>query len=128
VIGLDTSIVLRLLVGEPQAQSRAAYELLCAADSPAAISDLVVSESYFALRHHYVVPHRKAVAALLALLGDARVLATGIAAEVLREMADEGPPGLMDRLIHADYEHRGASMHTFDRQAARLTNVTLLSA
>jgi hypothetical protein len=34
----------------------------------------------------------------------------------------------MDRLIHADYGHDGAALHTFDRRAARQTGATLLSA
>jgi len=121
-------MVLRLLVGEPPAQSKAAYALLNSADTTVVVSDLVVSESYFALRHHYTVPHHKAVAALTALFGDPRVSASGVALEVLREVGDEDRArGLMDRLIHADYERVGANLHTFDRRAARLRGVVLVT-
>ena len=69
-LGLDTSVVLRLLVGEPADQAEAARRMLN--DQPrgsCAISDIVVGEAYLALRHHYVVPHVRVVGALSALLG-----------------------------------------------------------
>lgn len=129
--GLDTSIVVRLLIGEPEQQAEAARRLLderAAGSAPAAaLSDLVVGESYFALRHHYGVPHARAVAALRALLNDPRVFPTGVARRVFalppREIA---APGLLDRLIHGDYERAGAILFTFDRRAARLPGARLL--
>ena len=127
--GFDTSVTVRLLVGEPVRQAAAAHRLLRerAGDS-IAISDLVVGESYFALRHHYRVPHAAAIAALRALLADPRVHATGVARQVLNEAgASEGAPGLMDRLIHGDYRQAGAELLTFDRDAARLEGARLLT-
>ncbi len=123
--GLDTSVVVRLLVGEPPEQAAAARRMLeeSSARGPSAvISDLVVGESYFALRHHYSVPHARAVAALRALVGDARISTTGVARAVLNLPSDElAAPGLMDRLIHGDYERSDAKVVTFDRGAARLS-------
>ena len=121
-VGLDTSVVVRLLVGEPAEQAEAARRML--ADQPrgsCAISDIVVGEAYFALRHHYVVPHARAVGALSALLSDPRFRATGVAKQVLEQMPDrESGPGLMDRLIHGGYQQDDIAMVTFDRVAARL--------
>lgn len=125
MIGLDTSVVVRLLIGEPADQAHAARELL-AGGSGAVVSDLVVGESYFALRHHYGVPHRRAVSALIALIDGARVQARGVALEVLRAAASASEPGLMDRLIHADYDAMGVALHTFDRGAARLKGSVLV--
>ncbi|MBW3534733.1 MAG: PIN domain-containing protein [Gemmatimonadetes bacterium] len=129
--GLDTSVVLRLLVGEPRDQAEVARRRLAdsfASGSPAiALSNLVVGECYFALRHHYLVPHRRAVSTLRALLDDPRVLPTGAARQVLRELdRRDTSPGLMDRLIHGDYERAGATLLTFDRDAARLHGAELL--
>jgi predicted nucleic acid-binding protein len=131
--GLDTSIVVRLLIGEPAKQAEAARRLLderaAAREPPAALSDLVVGESYFALRHHYGVPHAKAVAALRALLNDPRVFSTGVARQVFALQPDEiSAPGLIDRLIHGDYERAGAILLTFDRGAARLPGAKLLAS
>jgi predicted nucleic acid-binding protein len=99
--GLDTSVVVRLLVGEPAAQAEAARRMLDTAPSTG-VSDLVVGEAYFALRHHYRVPHAETVRALRALLADARVEATGVAREVLAAAPEsDTAPGLMDRLRKA---------------------------
>lgn len=131
--GLDTSIVVRLLIGEPEQQAAAARRLLneraARREPPAALSDLVVGESYFALRHHYGVPHAKAVAALRALLNDPRVFPTGVARRVLALAPGEiAAPGLIDRLIHGDYDRAGAILLTFDRRAARLPGAKLLAS
>jgi predicted nucleic-acid-binding protein len=125
-VGLDTSVVVRLLVGEPAAQAEAAQHFL-ATDGPAAVSDLVVGEAYFALRHHYRVPHGRALGALKGLLGDPRVHPTGVARSVLAAMPSaEAAPGLMDRLIHGDYRRDGADLVTFDQHAARMAGARLL--
>lgn len=124
--GLDTSVVLRLLVGAPEDQARAARRLVDTAAAPPIVSDLVVAESYFALRHHYAVPHAAAVAALRALLADPRVRAPGAAPAVLARATAERP-GLMDRLIHEQYRGEGATLVTFDRDAAKLAGARLLA-
>lgn len=129
-LGLDTSVAVRLLVGEPAAQAESARRVLEqeAAREPVTISDIVVGETYFALRHHYAVPHAKAIAALRALLADRRVRATGAARQVLDAAPErDSGPGLMDRLIHAGYARDGSVLLTFDRAAARLPGVRLVT-
>ena len=131
-VGLDTSVVLRLLIGEPAAQAETAHRLLSertfAGNEPAHVSDLVVAESYFALRHHYAVPHAKAVAALKAFLADPRVHPTGASPEVLDQLSSSHvAPGFIDRLIHGDYRRLGVGLVTFDRDAARLADATLIA-
>lgn len=123
--GLDTSVVVRLLTGEPMAQAARARAQLDA--GLMLVSDLVVSEAYWALIHHYAVPHAEAVTALLALLSDSRIHNEGAARAVLGAMR-EGTmkPGLMDRLIAGNYAQQGASTLTFDRDAGRLPGVQLL--
>lgn len=127
-LGLDTSVVVRLLVGEPAAQARAAQRAIESAPrGSVAVSDLVIGEAYFALRHHYEVPHRKVIAALRALISDSRIRCTGVAGRVLANTPDkEAGAGLMDRLIHGGYESDGMVLLTFDRGAARLTGAQLL--
>ncbi|MHB1862240.1 MAG: PIN domain-containing protein [Gemmatimonadaceae bacterium] len=128
-VGLDTSVALRLLIGEPAEQAEAARRLVATAPN-ATISDLVVGETYFALRHHYGVPHAESLRQLTALVDDARIFPTGTARAVLAEAIAAGSsrtaPGLMDRLIRADYAKDDCEVTTFDRDFARLPGVRLL--
>lgn len=128
MLGLDTSVVVRLLIGVPTAHAEAARRALEGRPlGSVAISDLVVSEAYFALRHHYSVPHERAVAALSALLTDTRMRSTGVAVRVLAQARGKATnPGLMDRLIHAGYEADDITMLTLDRAAARLPGARLV--
>jgi hypothetical protein len=123
-------VVLRLLIGEPEHHAAVARRLLEGEPGSRApsfvVSDLVIGESYFALRHHYGVPHSRAVTALSALLGDRRIAAPGVARAALGAAGGSGGAGVMDRLIHGDYERTGAALATFDRQAARLPGAVLL--
>lgn len=128
-LALDTSVVLRLLTGSPPEQAAAARAVVERAAAPVAVSDLVAGESYFALRHHYRVPHGEAVAALASLLADPRVQASGVAPAVLNALAASparGGPGLMDQPIAADYARDGHRLLTFDRDLARFAQVTAL--
>jgi predicted nucleic acid-binding protein len=66
-IGLDTSVVVRLLTGEPPAAARAAarrLEAAAEAGERVVVCDLVAIETYHALHHHYGVPQRDARALL----------------------------------------------------------------
>jgi len=67
-IGLDTSVVLRLLIGEPRAQAdvaRRRIERALIAGEKVVVTDLVVAEAFHALRHHYDVPQTGVVDRLI---------------------------------------------------------------
>lgn len=129
-VGLDSSVVLRLLVGEPIKQAEAAQafldELFEAGDK-AIISDLVVSEVYFALQHHYQVPKAEALDSLAALFDSREILASGQAADVLKtKNLSSAKPGFVDRLIHAGYDAQADGMATFEKKAVRLAGTRIL--
>ena len=129
--GLDTSVVLGLLIGEPQRQAERAWQLVVqtrAAGGQVSVSDLVLSESYFALHHHYAVPKALALEQLAAFLASGVVASTGFAPEVLVDVkASAGNPGFVDRLIHAGYLRGGMDqMVTFERAAAKLAHTRVL--
>lgn len=127
--GLDTSVVLRLLVGEPAGQAEAAWRLIAESASPVLVHDLVVTEAYFGLVHHYRVPASDAVRALRQLLSDRRLQATGTALRVLTAIDRPGQrlePGLVDRLLLANYAADGARTVTFDKALAKLGDAQLL--
>jgi predicted nucleic-acid-binding protein len=132
-VGLDTSVVLRLLLGEPSAQAESAMRFLtqrtAAGAPPAQISDLVISEVFFALQHHYAVPRAQALAALEKLLSDPHLSVAPAASSVLKSSGNGSrQPGFADRLIHEQYRLDGAAFVSFDRLAARLTGTILLGA
>jgi len=128
---IDTNVVLRLVTGEPAALADAARALLERAESRGdrlLVSDLVIAESFHALRHHFGVPAERAAAHLAALLNDPAV-AGEAAADLLAapDMAVE-PPGFMDRLILAHAARHGATLRTFDTRLAALPGTERLRA
>jgi predicted nucleic acid-binding protein len=123
---VDTSVVLRLLTGEPIEQAESAKQALERQPHAVHISALVVGESYFALRHHYHVPHELAVESLLALLTSDRVAAVGGVREALIAAHTTQHPGVMDRLILADANTEDCELLTFDKRLATLEGARLL--
>ena len=130
MVGLDTSVVLRLLTGQPVGQATAAVAFLDTlqrrGDRPA-LSDLVVAEVYFALQHHYRVSKGDALTALRRLFDAGEIEAAGHAADVLaiRGLAS-AKPGFVDRLIHRAYVAGGGRMATFETASRKLNAVVVL--
>ena len=127
--GLDTSFVLRLLVGEPVDQAQAAVahlDLLKASGKQAVVNDLVVSETYFALQHHYGVPKQVALDHLRQLLESPEIEAAEQTLALLQQPGlGKAKPGFVDRLIHAHYLTEAGGMATFEKAAAKLPKVVI---
>jgi predicted nucleic acid-binding protein len=130
-IGLDTSVVLRLLIGEPRAQTEIArrrIERALLVRERVVVTDLVVAETFHALRHHYGVPEVVALGRLREFLGsDVIHLDPAGAGEALGQGA-RGQGGVVDRLIVFRHRTLGATTVTFDRRQARLEGGVLLRA
>lgn len=130
LVGLDTSFVLRLLVGEPAAQARRAVarlDTLRDAGKRCAVSDLVVSEAYSALQYHYGVPKQRALDTLRAFLESPEVVPLGAALTILQQPdLARARPGFVDRLIHAWYAREAATLLSFEKTAAKLPGTTVL--
>lgn len=127
-IGLDTSVVLRLLTGLPENQATNAREFLTSAHDEKVmpvVSDLVVAETYYALCYHYEVPKRDAVRQLRAFLESGWVEPVGIALTALSE-TQGGQVGLVDRMIRQQSLQNGHDLVTFDSRLSRLPHVRLL--
>ncbi|MBI4583800.1 MAG: hypothetical protein HY717_07235 [Planctomycetes bacterium] len=131
-VGLDTSVVLRILTGEPEAQARATRDFIRTSarqGNKLVVSDLVISETYLALVTHYGVSKRQAVDGLLDMLerGVVHPCHGACAVEVLRTMKSSSQkPGFVDRLIHAHYASLPAGMVTFEKASRKLTGATVL--
>ena len=128
--GLDTSVVLRLLLGQPADQAARAVALLdelSRGGHRAVVSDLVVAEAYFALQHHYGVSKQDALLGLRRLFADGEIEPLGAAAEVLAtDGLGSAKPGFVDRLIHGAYADAADGMVTFEKAASKLKSVRVL--
>ena len=130
--GCDTSVLLRLLVGQPVAQYAAAIEFLAGIEDGGGrvlVSNLVIAEAYFACQHHYGLPKAEVIAGLRSLL----LLRTFVVhPDALALLSHDGiataKPGFLDRLIHAEYAEFGAPLVTFEKAARKLPGVRLLAA
>jgi predicted nucleic acid-binding protein len=122
-VGLDTSVVLRLLIGEPRSQmeiARRRIERALISSERVVVTDLVVAEVFHALRRHYDVPEAVALGQIREFLDSGVVwLDPREAAEALGQ-GGRGSAGVVDRLIVARHRSLGATTATFDRRQARL--------
>ncbi len=129
MIGLDTSVVVRLLVGEPADLAVRAQQLLdelFEVGRKAVVSDLVVSETYDALHYHYHVPKKEALVAIREFLESSEIEGDGAALSILQTPRRSSKPGFVDRLIHQGYLHSAGEMATFEKSAARLERTRVL--
>jgi predicted nucleic-acid-binding protein len=129
-VGLDTSVVLRLLVGQPADQTVRAVAFLdelSRRGDQAVVSDLVASEVYFALQYHYGVSKHDALTGMRRLIADGEIKPLGVLADVLATTGlASAQPGFVDRLIHGAYVSAGDSMATFEKSAGRLKSARVL--
>jgi hypothetical protein len=125
--------VLRILTGEPEGQARIVEDFVRTSlhgGKRLVVSDLVISEAYFALVMHYGISKRQAVVGLLEMLerGVVHPCQGACAVGVLQAMKSSGQkPGLVDRLIHAQYASLPAGMATFEKASRKLTGAVVLA-
>ena len=129
-VGLDTSVLLRLLIGSPPDQTTSAVSFLDdvrRTGGKVCLSDLVVAETYYALHYHYGITKADAIAGLANLVSTGEINATGHAGRVLTQPGlATAKPGFVDRLIHAAYAASESHMATFEKAAGKLPNVIVL--
>lgn len=117
ITGLDTSVVLRLLVGKPEDQAEKARRFLeqaHAAGDELVIGDLVVAEAYHALHYHYGIEKDAARDLLHRMVTSGLIRLDPITSTAALEKADGA--GLVDRLVLHRYRSINASTVTFDRK------------
>ena len=115
-LGLDTSVVLRLLIGQPAdlaLVARQRLEQAHAASDTVVVTDLVLAESYYALVHHYQLDKDQARLLLQRMATSGAVQIDPPEAVVALEAA--AGAGLVDRLILHRHRSLQASTLTFDR-------------
>jgi predicted nucleic acid-binding protein len=131
--GLDTSVVLRLLTGEPKELALQAVRRVTALldkGHACVINDLVASETYYALQFHYKMPKNEALSALECLGDDDRGIqfSKGAMKVLQTSQLAQANPGFVDRLIHADYQQAGSVMLTCENAAKKLEGVEVVKS
>jgi predicted nucleic-acid-binding protein len=129
---LDTSVVMRLLTGQPLDLAAAARGYMAEIEQAGAkvfVSNLVVMEAYFACQHHYGMPKAAVLGGLLALFSMPTFVVHPQLTSLL-SMSDlaSAKPGFLDRLIHAEAATAHLPLVTFEKAAARLADTRLLKA
>lgn len=126
--GIDTSVLLRLVTGEPERDLARCLTGLAAeidAGGEILVSNQVLGEAYIVLQQFYGVSKPAARAALLEVLS--RDLVAPLNGDsVLDLLREPGGPGLVDRLIVDGYSHRDIETLTLDRRMAGLPRSRLL--
>jgi predicted nucleic acid-binding protein len=124
VISVDTSVVVRYLIGAPADQTARAAALI---DSEAeiGISILVIAETAHVLRSNYEIPRPDIVAGLIDLLTKANVAPlemskSDVIDALIRARAFESSP-ITDALIAtASRAYDALPVYTFDKKFSRL--------
>lgn len=128
--GVDTSVLVRLLVGEPADLASKAKERLLAAHrlrQTVIVSDLVIAEAYRALKFHYGNAPEDVRESLLAMLTSGLIQPEpGSAVLAVLQSKVGGKAGFVDRLIQARYEADALTTLTLDRAQAKLGRVELI--
>ena len=129
--GADTSIILRVLTGQPTSLAavvRTRLESLWLSGAILDVCDLVVSETYFALQHSYGLMKESALNALLKLSAHPGFrLSNQVVAALRTENLARAKPGFLDRVIHGTYVADDDSvMLTCEKGSRRLANVEVI--
>lgn len=127
---LDTSVLLRLLVDDSPALHEVALEFIDAARAAGShmfVSDLVISEAYFALQHHYAASKVDSIESLRRLLSEHEIRPSGHAGEILKLPGlANSKPGFVARLLHAEAVHSQCKWVTFEKSAGKLPETLVL--
>ena len=127
--GIDTSVLVRLLTGEPAADFAYCVSKLSALveedGSEIFASNQVIGETYVAVQHHYGVSKADARAGLLDVLRSGLVSPLN-GHSVFSALETSESPGLFDRLIADEYSRAGLEILTLDRKMVSLSDVRRL--
>ena len=126
--GIDTSILVRLLTRDPEADFDDCVTKLRALIEQGGevfASNQVIGETYVAVQHHYGVSKADARASLLDAMRSGLVAPLN-GRSVIVALQTPGGPGVFDHLIADGYTQEGLEVLTLDRKMANLTDARRL--
>ncbi|MCB1036141.1 MAG: PIN domain-containing protein [Acidobacteria bacterium] len=126
--GIDTSILVRLLTGDPPESFALCVDRLTALIERGEVfaSNQVIGEAYVAVQHHYGVDKKSAREGLFSVLRSGLVAPLG-GPQVFEALKARGGCGLLDRLIALDYRDADLEVLTLDERMGRLPRSRLLT-
>jgi predicted nucleic acid-binding protein len=124
VIGVDTSVVVRYLVGTPAAQARRAAALIDDIDQEIGVSVVALAECAHVLRTQYAVEPLDIVDALIGFVQRENIRVLGLRTDLLVEMlvrarSMPGRPIPDAMIVAASVAADALPLATFDRGQAR---------
>lgn len=129
--GLDTSVVVRIISGLPEGAAEKVGERIAAeiaGGDDFAVSALVLSETYFALQHHYAFTKEEALQSLLAFSCTEGIrVAESIRAILESPDLAKAKPGFVDRMIVGDYATAGRDTYSCEKSFRRLDGTVVVS-
>jgi predicted nucleic acid-binding protein len=129
--GLDTSVVLRLLTGQPQelaARALARYQDGIAAGDDFCVSDVVAAEAYFALQQHYRKTKEEALEALKGFSsGEGISFSQNFAVSINTPDIHRANPGFVDRMLVSGYREQGQITLSCEKSFKRLADTEVIS-
>src|SRR5262249_50595842 len=128
----DTSVLVRVLTGEPKDLALVALDYLLErekAEDRVLVSDWVLAEAYYALQLHYGASKKATLDALRRFLASPAIEGTGeVAAVLATPNLESAKPGFIDRVIHQNYLRSGAEeVATFEKAADKLPQARVLA-
>ncbi len=129
--GLDTSVVLRLLTGQPQdlaARALTRYQDGIAAGDDFCVSDVVAAEAYFALQQHYRKTKEEALEALRGFSsGEGISFSQNFVASINTPDIHKANPGFVDRMLVSGYREQGQITLSCEKSFRRLADTEVIS-
>ena len=124
--GIDTSILVRLVTGDPESDFQRCVNELCILieerDTQMFASNQVSGEIHIVLQHHYGISASDARSRLVDVVASGMITPlNGQSVELALQTS--GELGIFDRLIADGYSYENLETLTLDRQMARLPNV-----
>ena len=129
--GMDTSYLLRLLTGQPSDLAEAAlvrYQDAVERGDSFSVNDVVVTEAYYALQHHYGKTKEESIAALRLLSQDDSIAFSGNFMSVINSPnLAKASPGFLDRVLTADYRAHGQITLSCEKSFKRLPDTEVVA-
>ena len=129
--GMDTSYLLRLLTGHPRELAELAlarYQEAVGRGDSFSVSDMVVTEAYYALQHHYGKSKEESIEALKGISEDDSIaFSAGFEAVIRLSNLAKASPGFLDRVLSADYRSRGQITISCEKSFRRLPDAEVVS-